>query len=194
MAIVRGKVVFVGDCNVGKTSIIASYNKNSLPTGPTVAAESIAIRVDWRGIQVPLTIFDTAGQDDYRCLVPLYTRFAQVGVIVYDQTLPSSFNHIPGWINFLKSNSDIPYIILVANKVDLPSEIKAADEDQVAATHGLELIRTSAVTGQNIDILFSEIAGIVEKDVTATKTKQPPGVKKLSSSGSGAAAAPGCSC
>jgi GTPase SAR1 family protein len=50
-------------------------------------------------------VFDTAVQDDFRCLVPLYARFAQVGVIVYDQLAQSSFDSFPNWINFLKSNS-----------------------------------------------------------------------------------------
>jgi small GTP-binding protein len=179
MTVVHGKVVFVGDCGVGKTCIIASYNKNPMRPGPTIAADSVAMQVNWKGRQVALTVFDTAGQDDYRCLVPLYARFAQVGVIVYDQTSRQSFNNVSKWIDFLKSNSDVPHLVLVANKVDLPPAIESGAEDELATTTRLEVIRTSAITGQNIDILFTTIAGIVESDPPPNQKRSLPGLKQI---------------
>jgi len=48
-----------------------------------------------------LNVWDTAGQDDYRVLVPVYARSAQIGVIVFDQTNPESLEHVIDWHKFL---------------------------------------------------------------------------------------------
>ena len=116
---VKGKVVFVGNASVGKTCIIASQNKLDQDyVQPTIAAASIATRVDLDGVEIKLNVWDTAGQDDYRCLVPMYAHFSHVAVIVFSVADKSSFDAIPSWIDYLKSNAEIPHTFLVANKID----------------------------------------------------------------------------
>lgn len=160
---VKGKVVFVGDASVGKTCIIASQNRASQSyIQPTIAASSVATKVDYNGTEVTLNVWDTAGQDDYRCLVPMYAHYSQVAVIVFSVTDAKSFESIPSWVEYLKSNADIPNIFLVANKIDLASEVDEASIVRVAEEQGLKLFQTSARTGENIENLFYAIAGVVE--------------------------------
>jgi small GTP-binding protein len=131
---------------------------------PTVAAQATTVTLMHNGLPVNLTIYDTAGQDDYRCLVPLYARGAQVAVIVYAEDSVQSFEHIPDWIQYLESNVAIPHKLLVGNKSDLQEEIEFERSDQFAESQKLTLIRTSALTGQNIELLFRTIADLVDGD------------------------------
>jgi small GTP-binding protein len=171
----RGKVVFVGDTSVGKTSIINAYHHIRIDNlTPTIASQATATTGDYHGTTVNITIYDTAGQEDYRCLVPLYARGAQVAVIVYAEDLQSSFSHIPNWIEYLKQNASIPHMLLVGNKVDLHGELALNVTDSFAEASGLPLIRTSAKTGQNIDVLFGAIVKFVETD--APQETGPPSI------------------
>ncbi|OHT10948.1 GTP-binding protein YPT53 [Tritrichomonas foetus] len=161
----KGKIVFVGDTSVGKTSIINSYNNDKGVVKPTVAASSIPCNVDYEGEVVTLSIWDTAGQEDFHCLVPMYARSSQVAVIVFDLTNEQTFDHIENWHKYLESSGNIPNIFLVGNKLDLQNDIipDINDKmDQIAKKYNMKTFQTSAQLGQNIDVLFYAIAEAVQ--------------------------------
>jgi small GTP-binding protein len=162
--VVSGKVVFVGDTTVGKTSIIAKFRNQAFPSQGTVGADSIPATVDYLGSPVSLAIFDTAGGENYRCLIPLYARFAHVGVIVYDKTSQATFDSVGDWVDYLKNNSDVPHLVVVGNKADLPPIVQLADEEHASRLHDCPLFSTSAVTGEGIDPLFRRVAAFVAED------------------------------
>jgi small GTP-binding protein len=159
----KGKVVFVGDAGVGKTSLINAYRNLTGPVSTTIAALSVVVKAECSRGTAALTVCDTAGHDDYRCLVPLYARGAHVAVVVYAEDSLLSFDHVPQWVDYLSSSASIPYTVLVGNKSDLPAEVPADRSAAFADAAGMTLIRTSAKTKQNVDVLFSEIAEIVER-------------------------------
>ena len=164
---VKSKVVFTGDAAVGKTSIIYKYKEINEKVQATIVASSISCEVDYNGKKVTLNVWDTAGQDDYRVLVPVYARAAQIGVIVFDQTSYESLEHVTEWYTFLSNISDIPYIVLVQNKIDLPPAEGVTDDAvfEIASKLGIgdRVYKTSAKDGQNIDILFYALADLVEQ-------------------------------
>lgn len=45
---------------------------------------------------------DTAGQERFRCMVPMYMRNAATAIIVYDVTRRHSFEEIDNWIAGIK--------------------------------------------------------------------------------------------
>jgi Ras-related protein Rab-5C len=171
----KGKVIFVGDTNVGKTFIISSYqSRTTTPTRSTVANQAINLKVNIGGQSVNLEVFDTAGQETFRNLVPIYARGAQVAVIVYGEDARDSFENVSEWIGFLHNNADIPHILLVGNKLDLQGKIQMKESDEFAEKKKLTLIRTSALTGENIDNLFIAIAGLVESGTSRRESETEP--------------------
>ena len=161
--VVKGKVVFVGDAGVGKTSIINFYNKITGETQSTVGANSITCVVPFQDHDITLNVWDTAGQENFQCLVPMFARCAQVAIIVYDVSSVQSFENIDIWYNQMKENSQVPHIIICANKSDLPTDINADMINKLKERIDCPIYRTSAVTGSGIDILFTAIGEIVDE-------------------------------
>jgi small GTP-binding protein len=160
------KVVFLGETRVGKTSIIACQIRGSgLHQPPSTIGclyATTTVRVGSR--TVSLQLWDTAGQEVYRSLVPIYVRGARVVVLVFDLTEPASLDALSEWIDVAHTSlmGGTP-MILVANKADLTDGILISDDsiDRFAAAHNLSVVRASAMTGIGVAALFTAIAEIV---------------------------------
>ena len=160
------KVSILGPTDIGKTCLfhyIAYGEYLASQINPTTVANFLTKNVEINCDIVTLQLWDTAGQENFQCLVPMFARCAQVAVIVYDVTSLSSFNNIQTWYNQMKENSQVPNIIICGNKSDLESEIPTDQFNEMKQTIKCPIYRTSAVTGSGIDILFTAIAEIVEQ-------------------------------
>ena len=83
------KVVVIGDGAVGKTCMLITYTKKTFPEEyvPTIFDNySVEIAKNDGSGSVVMDLWDTAGQEKYRSLAPMYYRGAAAAVIVYDIT------------------------------------------------------------------------------------------------------------
>jgi small GTP-binding protein len=167
------KVVFVGDTRVGKTSLIHSYLKQSIDVTSTLGATSTRIEVSVPSSTVVLIVWDTAGQETLRNLVPVYAKGSQVAVIVFDQAEPKSYEHVAGWYDYIIQNVGEIVIVLAANKSDLPSRVDFNDVFQWAGNLSVDVTRTSAKDGTNVDALFEGIAEKLAATAKAAKVDEP---------------------
>eukprot|EP01027_Heterolobosea_sp_BB2_P012614 GEZU01018263.1.p1 GENE.GEZU01018263.1~~GEZU01018263.1.p1 ORF type:complete len:317 (-),score=76.85 GEZU01018263.1:33-983(-) len=119
------KCVVVGDGTVGKTSILVAYANNEfyLDYAPTVFDNYTAnVMVDDR--VVSLSLWDTAGQEDYDMLRPLSYPETHVFLVAFSVVTPLSYNNVKSkWVPELqsfmnKSGEPVP-IVLVGTKIDL---------------------------------------------------------------------------
>lgn len=68
-------------------------------------------------------IWDTAGQEKYHSLAPMYYRGAGAAIVVYDITKMHSFRTLKEWINELQAQGPQDIAIAIAgNKRDLDSQ------------------------------------------------------------------------
>jgi Rab family protein len=153
------KLVLLGDSGVGKTSIVTQYVSGTVPenVNPTIGAAFVTKEVTIDGNNLELLIWDTAGQEVYRGLAPMYYRSALIAIIVYDVTSQESYNSVSYWIRELQTNVEDNIVILVCgNKIDL--EDKRAVQFQaasgLAAERGALYSETSATTNAGIDRMF----------------------------------------
>lgn len=173
-AVFHGRIVAIGDCAVGKTSII-----NHLVQGRMNIDEPSTVGANWQPYvhefnsdRIELQIWDTAGQERFRSLGPLYYRNAVGAFVVYDVTNRSSFDNLELWISDFKTHGrpDVR-IMIVANKCDLHEERQVTIQQGLnwAREHDYQIYETSAKTGENIRPLFEAMA---ESVVSIEKSKQ----------------------
>lgn len=159
-------VVFLGDSAVGKTSIIQQYLFNALNPDhkPSIGIDFFSQEVTFPDSNPPKTIkmriWDTAGQEKFRSIIPSYIRTSTVTVIVFDITSMASFNNVSQWHETALSIAD-PRVsfILVGNKADLEvdREVPTEKAESYASSIHAKYIETSARTPINIDELFQLI-------------------------------------
>jgi small GTP-binding protein len=164
------KTVIVGDSLVGKTCILARLSAGTFhpESFPTIGAafQNHVLATD--NGTVTLHIWDTAGEEKYRSLSPMYYHGAQAAILVFDITNLKSFESLHQWIAELdgKRGSDLRTFI-VGNKIDL-ANVRAVNENEareLAEKCGaVAYIETSAKSGQGIVELFKKVA----ESVTAT--------------------------
>mmetsp|Transcript_5890 Transcript_5890/g.14117 ORF Transcript_5890/g.14117 Transcript_5890/m.14117 type:complete len:208 (+) Transcript_5890:189-812(+) len=172
----EAKVVIIGDTDVGKTSLSSYYCHGEIPASPTptIGASFLMKRLTVKASEkappspVALQIWDTAGQERFRSMAPMYYRGAVAAVIVVDVMNEESYADLESWHKALLSfaTPGIKHAIAVAgNKADCsPSEPavaslreKCRELGRVAGAEvGFHL--TSAVTGQGVEELFTELA------------------------------------
>ena len=115
----------------------------------TVGKESYIYQTKIKGYDLKMKIWDTAGQEKYRSLIPSYVRNSSIVFVVYDVSNRSSFENIPNWISFVK-NIEKTIMILCANKIDLEREVETKDGEELAKKEGLIFFECSAKTNENI--------------------------------------------
>ena len=82
------KLVLLGDSRVGKSSVVVRFVRNEFDPYkfPTIGATFLTQSVAVGDTLVKFEIWDTAGQEKYRSLAPLYYRGASAALVVYDLT------------------------------------------------------------------------------------------------------------
>ncbi|EAX90711.1 small GTP-binding protein, putative [Trichomonas vaginalis G3] len=153
------KLVLLGDSGVGKTSIVTQYVSGSAPenVNPTIGAAFVTKDVNIDGQNLELLIWDTAGQEVYRGLAPMYYRSALIAFIVYDVTKAETFDSVSYWIRELKTNVEENIVILVCgNKVDLEDKrtVEFQTAQNMATENGALYAETSATTGTGVSRMF----------------------------------------
>jgi len=155
------KVCICGEESVGKTALLNRYVTGSFHPGyrPTIAASFISSQeiVDYH--VVILNIWDTAGQEKYQSMMPLYLRNADVVILVLDVTKLSSFRYVCKWYEVEYPNlHPHPTVYICANKSDLDPAFDTSQIGEWAQSNQLSLFHTSALSGVNVPALFKKIA------------------------------------
>ena len=116
--------------------------------------------IEFRDNSIKLQIWDSAGQERYKALIPSYVRGAAIIFIIYDISDQKSFINIENWINFIKQvNTDESLLVLCGNKNDLERQVNYKEGFELAQKNGMLFFETSAKNRNNIDLMmFTTIA------------------------------------
>lgn len=157
------KVIVIGDSGVGKTSIVESQVTGGFDVSvpPTVAVSTVKTSIQLKDEVVDIKIWDTAGQEQYSALIPMFSRDSMVCIIVADISKPQTVEHIDNWVNILRETEGTqPAIVIAINKVDLENQVEKTRDDifQELSSKYKNIIFVSAMTGENIHELFILVA------------------------------------
>eukprot|EP01100_Stratorugosa_tubuloviscum_P007651 TRINITY_DN315_c3_g1_i2.p1 TRINITY_DN315_c3_g1~~TRINITY_DN315_c3_g1_i2.p1 ORF type:complete len:197 (-),score=63.45 TRINITY_DN315_c3_g1_i2:48-638(-) len=154
------KVVLLGDCSVGKTSIIKSFTnrvndfdevyKSTLSFD--FAVKSVTIGEQTKNIQ----IWDTAGQEQFHSMTASFLKRVSAAFIVFDITNLTTFKNICNWQHLLTESSPNCKIILIGNKFDIleKREILYEDAQEYATLNDMLYFEVSAKSNHNIELAF----------------------------------------
>ncbi|XP_054157933.1 cdc42 homolog [Oppia nitens] len=115
------KCTVIGDCSVGKTSLLISYTTGAFSTQyvPTIF-DNYHKEVICDGILVDLELSDTAGLEDKRRIRSMSYLETDVFVVCFSIVSPKSFhNVVDKWIPEIKECLPNKPFILVGTKCDL---------------------------------------------------------------------------
>lgn len=122
----RRKLVIVGDGACGKTCLLIRFANNSFDPDayvPTVFENYVKDITHANGQRVELTLWDTAGQEDYDRLRPLSYPDSDVVLISFSVDSPDSLNNVyEKWIQEVKHFCPNVPVMLVGLKMDLRAD------------------------------------------------------------------------
>uniref|UniRef100_A0A663MA32 Ras-related protein Rab-36 n=1 Tax=Athene cunicularia TaxID=194338 RepID=A0A663MA32_ATHCN len=125
--------VVVGDLYVGKTSLINRFCKDNFDRDykATIGVDFEIERFEISGIPYNLQIWDTAGQEKFKCIASAYYRGAEVIITVFDLADIQTLDHTKQWLeDALRENEpDSSFIFLVGTKKDLVVSKLNADKE-----------------------------------------------------------------
>ena len=152
------KFIVIGECQVGKTSLVKSFNNISFEENyqSTIGVSFSVKKIEIEGKIITIQMWDTAGQELYRSITYNYYRDANWAFIVFDVTNIYSFNSLNNWINDIKKMNLLDCnIAIVANKIDLINrEVSTQIAKQFSNQNNIHYFEISAKTGQNIKEMF----------------------------------------
>ena len=111
--------------------------------------------------RIEMQIWDTAGQEKFRSLGPIYYRNADAAVVVFDTTQQISFKHLDSWIDAFTEVAGTEAVITIAgNKCDIVDENEVTNDmaQKYAEENGYSYFPTSALKGDGIQEMFHSIA------------------------------------
>ena len=160
----RQKIIFTGDSGVGKTSIINSImgQKFSEEYEPSIGVDFFSKTVRYKGRLMKLQIWDSAGQEKFRSLIPNYIRGSSLVFLIFDITKKESFEHLNEWITFI-TNIEKTNIVIVGNKIDLKGNrvIIKEEAEKYCKEKNYDYFEVSAKEGTNINnLLYTSIASL----------------------------------
>eukprot|EP01029_Cantina_marsupialis_P028106 TRINITY_DN774621_c0_g1_i1.p1 TRINITY_DN774621_c0_g1~~TRINITY_DN774621_c0_g1_i1.p1 ORF type:complete len:204 (+),score=49.70 TRINITY_DN774621_c0_g1_i1:81-692(+) len=171
------KIVLLGDCAVGKTSLIDRYVKNSFEVSYKVTIgvdfSPKEVKIDDRSVS--LQIWDTVGQERYKSLTKSFYHGTDACILVYDVTKGRTFESVLKWKQeFLRKSgisekSGFPFVVL-GNKSDMEGGVVKANRAQHFCAENGEMthFQVSAKSGVNVDEAFlSAVRKALERDETA---------------------------
>jgi small GTP-binding protein len=157
------KLLLLGNGSVGKTSLINRYLKKVYnPVYLTTIGIDKSVKfLLINNKQIQLSIWDTAGQEQFRTITKSFYNKTDGVILCFDLTEKDSLNSINYWIEQLNSKINLEDIgiVLVGTKLDLLEfeanlkEIKS-EAEKVADSYKIKYFNTSSLTGENVKEVF----------------------------------------
>uniref|UniRef100_F1L4K2 Ras-related protein Rab-21 n=1 Tax=Ascaris suum TaxID=6253 RepID=F1L4K2_ASCSU len=153
------KVVLLGEGAVGKSSLMLRYVENKFNPRhiSTIQASFLCKKIVVDGNAVILNIWDTAGQEKFHALGPIYYRDSHGALLIYDITDLHSFEKVKSWVKELRRIlGESVVLLIVGNKTDLERNrnVERQTALEYAKSVGADHCETSAKNNVGINEAF----------------------------------------
>ncbi|MFX1236802.1 MAG: Rab family GTPase [Promethearchaeota archaeon] len=164
------KVCIFGDGGVGKTTLLNRYLTGIFKedSGITIGVDFHLKKIELDQKKISLQIWDFAGEDRFRFLLPSYLMGASGGIFMFDITRYSSLKHFNDWLKIIDEgtigNEERIPVLMVGSKLDLNHMRAVSSEDAIEMAKENSLygyVECSSKTGQNVEEIFLELTRIM---------------------------------
>lgn len=170
------KALLIGDCGVGKTSILGRLINNSFSDAvlSTINFSNQVYQLNIDDSIYQLNFIDVPGQINYLNIMPIYFQDCCFAIAVFDLTNQSSLDNLEMWVQkYREYGNEHCDILVIGNKVDMPNKIS----DEIIKTKIEELkidyeqryITVSAKTGQQYSDLLACLGFLVDNYIDSQK-------------------------
>jgi small GTP-binding protein len=158
---IQKKICMVGVFGTGKTCLVQQYVHSIFAARylSTVGVKIDRKDVKSNGEDIRLMLWDLEGRDGIRDVNSSYVRGAHGIIYVVDGTRPETASQMfEIRDNVVKEIGKVPSLVAL-NKSDLTDawKLSSSDEGQLNSD-GLHLVRTSAKTGEGVEVAFQWLA------------------------------------
>ena len=157
------KLCLLGDSGVGKSSLVLRFvsdrfdSHSTATIGASFMSKTFTVGAETFKYQ----IWDTAGQEKYKALAPMYYRGAAAAIVVYDITMENTFQSVKNWIRELQQLGPPNIVIAIAgNKCDMKDQREVTTETGLKYAESIDAVfaETSALTAHNVNEIFEAIS------------------------------------
>jgi small GTP-binding protein len=158
------KILLLGDGAVGKTSLVHRFVEGQFKERykATIGVDIFSKPAEG----VDLQIWDLSGQEHFAAVRSKFYSKAEGALLVFDLTNRKTFERLDNWIKESEAGvgNSIPMVIL-GNKSDLTELISISDAEinDYATGKNWKWLKSSAKSGDNVEVAFATIAKLVSK-------------------------------
>ncbi len=163
--IIQKKICLLGDFAVGKTSLIRRFVHNEFSENylTTIGVHISKKEISLESGSLVLIIWDLAGNDGFQRTAASYMVGAAGAIFVGDLSRSETINSLPSQISSFKSANPDASFVVALNKTDLMPHPVDANEiaSKAGLPDGLSIFLTSCKIGENVEDVFSSLAGLI---------------------------------
>ncbi|CAF1121593.1 unnamed protein product [Rotaria sordida] len=177
------KILIIGDSGVGKTTILQRFAQDYFSTEyvATIGVDFQIRTLDIDSKRCKLQVWDTAGQDRFKCVVSSFYRNANGVIICFDLTDLESFRNVNNWFEEVKRYCpEQTPIFLIGTKSDLKTRRMVSDDmiKNYTEKNRLSYLETSSKTNENVEKCFVDftqnlVAHTNEMEMVYKKDRKP---------------------
>ncbi len=147
------KAVLVGPASAGKTALFTRLTLDEFyQDGPTVGATMAHITTPKRN---QIALWDTAGQEKYKSIVPLYLRNVHVVIIVFNHEHDDVFRDV--------FKTELEYMLESTSSLQAPILVEVFTKCDLCRPSSLQEHVISSKTGEGIDMFKDALLALVEE-------------------------------
>ncbi len=160
---IKYKILFLGETQVGKTSLIIKYTEGTFQQG---GITTLGVDLKYKYLEkdnknLRLDLWDTAGQERFQNITKSFYNGANGIIFIFDLASSESFDKLKFWIEDSKDkiNDNNLELLMVGNKSDLIDERVVTKEkiQKFSEQYNIPYFETSAKTGEGIEEMFNTL-------------------------------------